>query len=464
MDVRGHWMLGVVVGLLLGAAPAQARDYDGGKAFFTTPIAGDAATDPRSGDWVAGMRNASRYPYVNGPTNLFAPPVYDVTSSTPERIVRCRFCGAYTGTGETKYEDRVTVPIPDGAIPDPSEDGHIAFVDRARGLEWNLINAHDNGDGTWRAGGAGQFSLAGDGHQNVALGGGSATGSHLPLSQAISTDEVQAAIADGSYLIPHALQFGAPNIDGRCWVYPALGSDGNVRGGLPEGARIQLDPLLDVSTLPPGPRVLARTLQVYGAYLRDLSGAFAFYLRPQRGSAPAWSTLGIDGDALQTIPTERFRVLTVNYATIGTDQPKVQRPDRSCGPGADQVAPQQQRGSSTVQGAGTTTGSGGSTTRPGAADRARGARPLAPRNLFVRVRDVRGIRRVQFVWYARQSQSEVPRYRLYVDGKLRATVSRTYTGYLRIPPGRHVATVAGVSRTGVVGVRRAPGVRFTVPG
>lgn len=438
----------MVVGVLLFAAPAQARDYDVGKAFFVTPIAGDASTDPRSDGWVAGLRGANAYPYVNGPTGVFAPPVYTVSSSTPRRTVRCRFCGAYTGEGDTKYEDEITVPIPDGAIPDPSADGHIAFVDRTRGLEWNLINAR-RGDGSWNAGGAGQFSLAGDGHQNVELGGGSATGSHLPLSQAVSTDEVQAAIADGSYLIPHALQFGAPNVDGRCWVYPALGSDGGVIGGLPEGARIQLDPLLDVSALPPGARVLARTLQVHGAFLRDLSGAFAVYLRPQRGTAPEWSSLGIDGDALAAIPTERFRVLTVDYATLGTDQPKVQRPDRSCGPGADRVAPQQERDEDD----GGSAGSG-----------ARGPKPLAPRSLKARVRTVDGERRVQFVWFARQSAKEVPRYRVYVDGKAKATVSRTYTGYLQVRPGRHVVSVAGISRRGVVGARSTPSVRFTVGG
>lgn len=444
-------MLGAIIGVLLVAAPAtaRARDFDGGKAFFVTPVAGDATTDPRSSDWVSGLLNANRYPYVNGPTGVFAPPVYDVTASTPKRLVRCRFCGEYTGEGETKYEDEVTIPIPDGAIPDPSADGHIAFVDRARGLEWDLINARRNDDGSWNAGGAGQFALAGDGHQNVALGGGSATGSHLPLSQAVSTDEVQAAIADGSYLIPHALQFGAPNIDGRCWVYPALGSDGGVTGGLPEGARIQLDPLLDVSALPPGARVLARTLQVYGAYLRDLSGAFVVYLRPQRGDAPEWSSLGIDGDALQAIPTERFRVLTVNYATRGTDQPKVQRPDRSCGPGADDVAPQQQRDEED----------------PGAAPSgAPSSRPLAPRSLKARVRTVDGVRKVQFVWFARQSAREVPRYRVYVDGKVRTTVARTYTPYLTVRPGRHVVSVAGISRRGVVGARSTPSVRFTVAG
>jgi hypothetical protein len=62
------------------------------------------------------------------------------------------------------------------------------------------------------------------------------------------------------------------------YVYPARGGDGIVKGaaGIPYGARIQLDPAIDVNTWPsvgdrPWLKQILRTLQVYGAIAVDHS-------------------------------------------------------------------------------------------------------------------------------------------------------------------------------------------------
>ncbi|WP_354699548.1 hypothetical protein [Paraconexibacter sp. AEG42_29] len=461
---------------LLAAAPAHAADYSGGRAFFTTPIASGAPLDARSSQWIGGLGRST--PYLNGPDNRFAPPVYPVTSQTPLRTVRCKFCGAYTGGGGTDYADTVQVPIPDNAVPDPSADGHLALVDAERGQEWNLFQASRNSDGSWNAGGAGHFNLKGDGHQDNVLGGGSATASHLPLSQAISVPEVLTAITDGSYLIPHALSFGAPNVDGRCWVYPALGSDGGTAGGLPEGARIQLDPSLDVSMLLPAARVIARTLQVYGAYLRDQSGAFVFYLRESRGADLPWTAAAVTGDSLSGVPTDRFRVLSADFTTLGTSQPFVQRPAATCGPGATSVEPDRSAdgrpgppvtvtgsGSSAGTGTGTASSSGSSGGKTGSDpvassdddDRVTGSsssaatavkKPKAPVSLRVKLAGGKA----QLVW---NSTEKGRRYRVYVNGRLLSTTTRTYTGQLRLKRGRNRAYVQAVSVGGVLGGKTA---------
>jgi hypothetical protein len=97
--------------------------------------------------------------------------------------------------------------------------------------------------------------------------------------------------------IDHALALGYPMVDRVRCVWPASKSDGTIDlAGIPEGARIQLDPTLDVDTLEglsATGRVIARALQVYGAYLVDTSGSNKLY--PESAITAAW-----DGPASPT--------------------------------------------------------------------------------------------------------------------------------------------------------------------
>jgi hypothetical protein len=52
-------------------------------------------------------------------------------------------------------------------------------------------------------------------------------------------------------------------------MYPAIISDGKTSGGIPEGARIQLDPAYDISGLTASEQIIAKALQVYGFYVTD---------------------------------------------------------------------------------------------------------------------------------------------------------------------------------------------------
>jgi hypothetical protein len=61
-------------------------------------------------------------------------------------------------------------------------------------------------------------------------------------------------------------------------VAPATGSDGwsTLAGAIPEGARVQLDPSLDLDSLglTPWQKTIARALQEYGMLLVDTGGGF----------------------------------------------------------------------------------------------------------------------------------------------------------------------------------------------
>ena len=430
-----------VTAAALVAAPALAaqgvleRPFMGGKAYFNTKIPKKAKRDRNSLYWIGQINNQYPTPYLNGPGGEFAPPVYVASPFTPLVRVNCPYCGEYTGVGDPPFRNWVEVPIPAGVAPDPSVDGHLTIMDPWRGDEWDFIDAvRDPLTGEWSARGAGHFNLYGDGHQDNLAGSGSATGSRLPLSQAIAPAEVRAAIRNKTYVIPHALQFTAPNVDSRCWVYPALGSDGFAEDGMPEGARIQLDPRLDISALPPGPRTIARTLQVYGAYLRDVGNALAFYLRP----GPGWSTLKVSGDSLRTIPTTSFRILRLNYSIEGTTQELETRAHPDC-------AKKDFRGRD-----------------PLGATRTDTEAPTQPTGVRV-VPSANGLPIVKVCWNPSSDNVGVVRYRVWVDGTLRHTPGgeATCSKDLVVKPGTHVAWVRAFDFAGV-GSEPSAKVEFTV--
>jgi len=399
------------------------RPFLGGAAYFNTKIPKGAKADRNSRYWMAQILVQYPTPYLNGPAGQFAPPVHVASPLTPLTRIECPYCGEYTGVGDPPFRNWIEVPLVAEAKPDPSIDGHMTVMDPLRGDEWDFIGVvHDRHTGTWSARGAGHFDLRGDGHQDNLAGSGSATASRLPLSQAIAPAEVRRAVRSKTYVIPHALQFTAPNVDGRCWVYPALGSDGFALDGMPEGARIQLDPRLDVSKLPPGPRTIARTLQVYGAYLRDVGNALAFYLRP----GPGWSRLGLDGDSLRSIPSDKFRILKLDYSIDGTTQELDTRAHPDC-------AAKDLRGRN-----------------PDGATRTDTEPPTTPRKLRVELSNDGGVIHATVCWQPSSDNAGVVRYRVYIGRTLRHTPDgdATCSRPLRVRSGRRRAWVQAFDHAG----------------
>ncbi|WP_370064493.1 hypothetical protein [Mycobacterium sp. MAA66] len=153
----------------------------------------------------------------------------------------------------------------------------------------------------------------------IAAGGGttgSATASNVSrLAGVIRMREIQA----GS--IPHALEIGSSFACTGYFRYPAAKTDGPSTNAncIPEGARIQLDPSVNISSLPAGEKAIAAALQTYGAYVCDTAGspfALAFEGDPsligQSGQVPmAYSNAGLSWDYydMTDIPWSSLRVL-----------------------------------------------------------------------------------------------------------------------------------------------------------
>lgn len=182
--------------------------------------------------------------------------------------------------------DEYRIPIPYGTQIPPGGDGHLCVMDPVQGKVFSFWQmSYDSNTDVWSATTASVTDFTGDGRDYL----GSSTATNL--SRAAGNISIQELLAGE---IPHAL-FVASNMTrpGNGWVspsdpggtppyvYPAAKSDGRNLASVPlqytvvEGARLQLDPSIDLSTVPnitPLEITIGRAWQVYGAYVGDQGG------------------------------------------------------------------------------------------------------------------------------------------------------------------------------------------------
>jgi hypothetical protein len=199
------------------------------------------------------------------------------------------------------------VPIPEGASPDPSADAHMTIVDPLTDCEFDLYGAYRTATG-WHATWANSTRL--DGTGVYPYGMGTKAAGFAGLAGLIWPQELRAGH------IGHALLFNYPFTKSGGSVSPATAGDGRstIAGAIPEGARVQLDPTLNLATLHLSPyqRTIAEAMQTYGMILGDTGGAlgvsavgsYSFATDPYRGILPEE-----EFPDLSRIPVNRFRVL-----------------------------------------------------------------------------------------------------------------------------------------------------------
>jgi hypothetical protein len=170
--------------------------------------------------------------------------------------------------GWSIYSALLDVPIPDGAIPDPEGDGHMTVIDLTTGFEYDFWQAKQNDDGSWEASWVNRISLDSDGVYPYGMG--ARASGFANLVGLIWPEEFEQGY------IGHALFLSIPHPAAGGPVWPATESDGRSRkeGAIPEGARLQLDPTLDLDQfdMQPYERIIAEALQIYGAFVGDAGG------------------------------------------------------------------------------------------------------------------------------------------------------------------------------------------------
>jgi hypothetical protein len=203
------------------------------------------------------------------------------TGSTPlyrvgrtERRVRVHLdtAGQVRG-GRALQRAFASVPIPRGARAAVKPDRHMTIWQPSTGRLWEFFGARRLSDG-WHArwGGAIRRVSRSPGYYTARAWPGAtrnwgATASSLPvIGGTMLLDELKAGRID------HALAINLPAPRARFFAWPAQRTDGTgTPTALPEGARLRLDPALDVGALhlPKLTRMIARAAQRYGLVVRD---------------------------------------------------------------------------------------------------------------------------------------------------------------------------------------------------
>jgi hypothetical protein len=281
---------------------------------WNAPVAAAASIDAQSAALIDDLAASSPYgPQLGVNLRSFSIPLYWADETTPKTRVHCN-------VGGTGFESRdgmdatAMIPIPDGAAPDSFSDGHLLVVDRSAQREWGLFRAAPGGGG-WTCSLGADMDLTGDGVRPIAETNDTWYTSHGPracgfplVAGLIRPEEVRAGHID------HALVIAYPHI--RAGIYTPPASTAQTRAaeaiksrGIPCGGRVQLDPELDVESLPisDGAKVIARALQEYGAFVGDYSGSISLYADNSPDALAQWDELPIaDVDQLEL---NRFRLL-----------------------------------------------------------------------------------------------------------------------------------------------------------
>jgi hypothetical protein len=247
------------------APPPSSTLYDPSSP-WNTRVPSNATTDPNSAAMVQSVVGAAAAQGFVLSVRRWTRTLYFVDSNTPRSTVSLTASWAPASSMSG-------VPIPGNAVPDPAGDGHMVIVDRSTGCEYDFWQAVHHADGTWSASWANATSTTGQGfygHGLSATGAGEAGAAGLVLPE-----ELQAGA------INHALVFSYPYTKAGGAVHPATEADGRSTavGAIPEGARLQLDPGLDLNTLGLNSYelVIARALQQYGMILGDTGGGVGLY-------------------------------------------------------------------------------------------------------------------------------------------------------------------------------------------
>jgi Bacterial Ig domain len=275
--------------------PASASLYSSTSP-LNTPIAAGAAVDPASSTMVSVLASVGSF---NIAATRWTVAVYYADASTPKTTVSMTSSWA-------PYRRLSGVPIPASAKPDPMGDGHMVVIDKSTGCEYDFYQGYKSSAGVWSAGWANTLKTDGTGifpYGMSARESGFGLGAGLILPSEIAAGQIS-----------HALAFNFPYTKAGGPVLPATEASGkvSVTGAIPEGARLQLNPSLNLDTLglSPWQKAVARALQVYGMYLVDTGGStVGLYAQNTASIAGSYPWGSIDYPALPASLLGQLRVL-----------------------------------------------------------------------------------------------------------------------------------------------------------
>jgi hypothetical protein len=269
---------------------------------WNTPISSKAEYDPLSSTYVAGFSGI----FGSDPTQ-YTYPVYEVDAATPKRIINVSgyFSEVVNDTTISNVKSSpVAIPLPADATPSAGSDSQIVFWNRETGDEWGLTGAIRSTNGTWSASSGYHYNTNWDAAPPVGNSKFASRGAGLPfMAGLVRPCEIKRTHID------HALAFAYP-LASPLFISPASKSDGESIG-LPEGARIQLDPALTDQQIEAwgctgSCLTIAHALQEYGMILVDRSDHPKLYAEDD---VTAYWNNALNATTISQIPYTAFKVL-----------------------------------------------------------------------------------------------------------------------------------------------------------
>ncbi len=298
---------------------------------WNTPIPDNPQILPNSSAIVANIKQYSGQATLKPQYKEWCPPLHIVNSDNIQgEPVYCHNALAYHESVDKDQNGVSDSPVPFTSDMwwEPSNDAHMIIVDPFKGIAWEFsIIRYNTQTSKWESSTHAVWDLNGEG-QGVPFSGKTwwkqgCRGSGVPLiGGLVRPEEIEAGE------IRHALCAGCPcnakNLDQsgkRQLVRPACRTDGWLEGAdFPlEGARLQLDPNLDLDSLGlcEEAKIVARALQKYGLFIVDNAGGFSIYFQclDKDGSGSTWrQRFPSLMDDIKKIPLDAFRVL--KYGSI----------------------------------------------------------------------------------------------------------------------------------------------------
>ena len=217
-----------------------------------------------------------------------------------------------------------SVPIPGDAKPASGPDKHMTVWQPSTDTLWEFFRARRSTNG-WRArwGGAIRRVSKSSGYYTGAAWPGAtrnwgATASSLPvIGGTMLLDELKTGRFD------HALAINLPAPRASAFAWPAQRTDGTgLPTALPEGARLRLDPALNLAdlNLPRLTRMIAVAAQRYGLVVRDQTHHAISLLGedPSRRTGNPYRRYFLgrsSGELLANFPWDRLQVLEMHLCT-----------------------------------------------------------------------------------------------------------------------------------------------------
>jgi hypothetical protein len=295
-------------------------------SFWKSRLADDATLDPNSAALVQTFaaeiqreRTANIGPWIGAGAG--STPVYRVPDN--QRRVRVRLDTTTSRGAKALRRAFASVPMPRDAKPAPGLDGHLTVWQPSTDRLWEFFHAHREG-GAWHAdwGGAIRNVSKSPGYYTASAWPGAtrnwgATASSLPIiGGTILLDELKRGRID------HALALNLPAPRAGEFSWPAQRTDGTGPAtALPEGARIRLDPTVNVNDfgLPKLGRMIALAAQRYGMVVRDQTHhGTSLWAEVATGSSRGLSPYlkgKTPAEVLANFPWDRMQLLRMKLCT-----------------------------------------------------------------------------------------------------------------------------------------------------